>query len=51
MKAKLQGGRFRWLNELLYTTPGDAAFDLMQKDPALFEQYHDVSAGLLSRCF
>ena len=30
MRAKLQGGRFRWLNEQLYTSSGDAAFQLMQ---------------------
>lgn len=42
MRAKLQGGRFRWLNEQLYTAPGDSAFQLMQADPALFDQYHEV---------
>lgn len=30
MKSRLQGGRFRMLNEKLYTTKGDEAFSLMQ---------------------
>lgn len=30
MRAKLQGGRFRWLNEQLYSTTGDTAYQLMQ---------------------
>lgn len=30
MRAQLQGGRFRWLNEQLYTTPGEESFDLLQ---------------------
>lgn len=40
MTQKLRGSRFRWLNELLYTTPGDEAFKLFQKDPELAVQYH-----------
>lgn len=30
MRGKLQGGRFRWLNEQLYTSTGDAALRMMQ---------------------
>lgn len=41
MRARLQGGRFRFLNEALYTRSGDDAFDMMQKDPSLFNQYHE----------
>jgi ribosomal RNA-processing protein 8 len=33
MKAQLQGGRFRMLNERLYTSQGDDAFQLMQVCP------------------
>lgn len=42
MRAKLSGGRFRWLNEQLYTCPGDQALVLMQEQPHLFKQYHEV---------
>lgn len=41
MKARLSGGRFRWLNEQLYTHQGSDALDMMQKDPSLFEVYHE----------
>ncbi|BDA41487.1 probable ribosomal RNA-processing protein 8 at C-terminar half [Coccomyxa sp. Obi] len=41
MRAKLSGGRFRWLNEQLYTCPGDQALVLMQEQPHLFKQYHE----------
>lgn len=37
MKDKLSGSRFRWLNEQLYTTPGDESFTLFQEKPELFE--------------
>ena len=30
MRGKLQGGRFRWLNEQLYTSTGDQALLMMQ---------------------
>lgn len=42
MRAKLSGSRFRWLNEQLYTCPGDEALTLMQEQPHLFQQYHEV---------
>lgn len=35
MKSHLQGGRFRMLNERLYTSNGDDAFQLMQVGPPL----------------
>lgn len=41
MRAKLQGGRFRWLNEQLYSSTGNSAFDLMQGEPDLYDQYHE----------
>ena len=50
MRSKLSGGRFRMLNEQLYTAPGQDAFEMMQGDPALFEQYHEVSYRPLERC-
>lgn len=42
MREQLSGGRFRWLNEQLYTCPGEEAFTLMQGQPELFQQYHEV---------
>ncbi|OMJ09873.1 25S rRNA-methyltransferase [Smittium culicis] len=40
MKSKLEGARFRWINEKLYTTKGQDAYKLMQNDPEIFEDYH-----------
>ncbi|XP_031478121.1 ribosomal RNA-processing protein 8 [Nymphaea colorata] len=40
MRARLSGGHFRMLNEKLYTSNGNEAFDLFRKDPALFDVYH-----------
>ena len=45
MKAKLEGARFRWINEQLYSTPSTEAVEMMQKDPKIFS---DVS--LLPAC-
>lgn len=42
MRSKLAGGRFRMLNEQLYTSQGQVAFSMMQGQPDLFEQYHEV---------
>ena len=41
MRARLTGGRFRWLNEQLYTTQGHTAQKLMQQHPEYFEEYHE----------
>ena len=40
MRAKLEGGKFRMLNEQLYTTTGREAFESFSKDPKLFDIYH-----------
>jgi len=37
----LEGARFRWLNESLYTEASGTSFDLFQKDPSLFKAYHN----------
>jgi len=37
MRAKLESGRFRSLNESLYTTTGEEAFEMFSSDPELFE--------------
>ena len=37
---KLDGARFRMINETLYTTTGSKAFNDFQQDPSLFDIYH-----------
>ncbi|CAG8466985.1 9745_t:CDS:10 [Ambispora leptoticha] len=39
-KKQLSEGKFRWINERLYTTTGTAAFQLFKEDPLMFEEYH-----------
>lgn len=36
----LDGSRFRWLNESLYTESSSNSFELFQRDPKLFDAYH-----------
>jgi ribosomal RNA-processing protein 8 len=38
---KLKGGRFRYLNEQLYTTSGEEAEDFFKKDPNSYDVYHE----------
>ncbi|PVU92803.1 hypothetical protein BB561_003613 [Smittium simulii] len=38
MQSKLEGARFRWINEKFYTSSGKDAFDLTQNDPSVFEE-------------
>lgn len=40
MRQKLLGARFRHLNETLYTTPSEKAFELFTSNPELFNEYH-----------
>ena len=40
MRAQLSGGRFRHLNEMLYTCTGSAAHARVVQEPALMEEYH-----------
>ena len=37
-QAQLAGGRFRWLNEELYSREGSASLALMAEQPQLFEE-------------
>ena len=39
-REKLQAARFRFLNEQLYTSRGDQAWELFQTDPDAFHVYH-----------
>lgn len=41
MRARLSGGRFRWLNEQLYTSGSGAAAALVAEQPELLAQYHE----------
>ncbi|RHY31007.1 hypothetical protein DYB32_003848 [Aphanomyces invadans] len=41
MKKRLEGGKFRMLNEQLYTTTGEEAFESFQAEPNLFDTYHE----------
>jgi ribosomal RNA-processing protein 8 len=36
MQTKLEGARFRWINEQLYSTSSDEAVAMMDKDPKVF---------------
>ena len=38
--SKMEGARFRWLNEQLYTSTSREAMALFRDDPKLFEIYH-----------
>ena len=40
MLDKMEGARFRWLNEQLYSMPSDKAKDLFDQDPQLYVVYH-----------
>jgi len=39
-KMKLSASRFRYLNEQLYSQPGNASAKLFKSDPTLFSSYH-----------
>ncbi|PRP78834.1 putative ribosomal RNA-processing protein [Planoprotostelium fungivorum] len=49
MKDSLAGGKFRILNEQLYTTTGGTAFNMFSKDPSLFHAYHSGFASQVER--
>ncbi|KAL1412931.1 25S rRNA (adenine645-N1)-methyltransferase [Vanrija albida] len=46
MKAKLEGARFRWINEQLYSTASSDAVAMMAKDPKIFADYHNTHRAL-----
>ncbi|OXC69480.1 hypothetical protein AYX13_02041 [Cryptococcus neoformans] len=48
MQAKLEGARFRWINEQLYSTPSTGALAMMRKDPKIFADYHQTHRLLTS---
>lgn len=50
MAKKLQGARFRWLNEQLYTTTGKEAYTLLQSDPGIFKEVGERGTGCVCVC-
>lgn len=40
MKSKLDGARFRWINEVLYKSDSAEATSMLQADPKIFDEYH-----------
>ena len=40
MSSKIDGARFRWINEQLYTVKGNKAKEMFDQDPNLFTVYH-----------
>lgn len=44
MQAKLEGARFRWINEQLYSNPSVDAVEMMKREPKIFE---DVSTSTM----
>ena len=49
MASKMEGARFRWINEQLYTTTGKEAKQMFDQDPALFDVYHSGFATQVSK--
>ena len=40
LHGRMDAARFRWLNELLYTSTGSQAAGVFNNDPSLFDVYH-----------
>jgi hypothetical protein len=38
VKKKLSEGKFRWINEQLYTITGSKALEMFQENPQLFDE-------------
>ena len=49
LKSRMEGARFRWINEQLYTTTGKQARRLFEEDPELFRIYHDGFSTQVSK--
>ena len=49
MASKMDGARFRWINEQLYTTTGHEAKQMFDEDPTLFDVYHSGFATQVSK--
>lgn len=40
LKHKLQGSKFRWLNEVMYTRSGEDSLAMIKETPQLYDEYH-----------
>ena len=40
LQNKLESGRFRWINEKLYTSSSSSAYEMFKSEPKLFDVYH-----------
>ena len=49
MSRKIDGARFRWINEQLYTGTGDQAKEMFDKESNLFDIYHKGFAVQVSK--
>lgn len=49
MASKMESARFRWINEQLYSTTGEEAKKLFEKEPELFSTYHQGFATQVSK--
>lgn len=49
MTSRIDGARFRWINEQLYTVTGDQAQNMFTDDPSLFDVYHKGFSTQLSK--
>lgn len=49
MRSQLAGGRFRMLNEFLYTSTGKKALARFQDEPTLFDEYHEGYRAMASK--
>eukprot|EP00117_Sycon_ciliatum_P036601 scpid43478/ scgid27528/ Ribosomal RNA-processing protein 8 len=49
LRSKLDSGRFRYVNEQLYTSTSREAVTLFKKEPKLFDIYHDGFASQVSK--
>lgn len=49
MESKIDGARFRWLNEQLYTITGEDAKTMFEGDPSLFKVYHQGFVSQVSK--
>ena len=49
LKGRMEGARFRWINEQLYTTTGKQAKRLFEEDPELFRIYHNGFSTQVSK--
>jgi hypothetical protein len=50
MQSKLDGARFRWINEQLYSTQSSEALEMMRRDPKIFADVSSLPRHSIRRC-